>query len=157
MPASATVPESPRRPESPICLAPNANCLLLNCVRTMGQGILYKLMTFIQAGEDGSRLTLQKNRQGFTLQVTGAVQEGHTSGHDDVTDLRALQERLQRLYARGSSMQRNSAIGFRELPDPEEGGCNAEKALHHYVEPVGHTSKRRRRCRYSGTHPGPRG
>ena len=108
MPASATVPDIvPRslgKSYPSICLDPNANCLLLSCVNTMGQGILYKLLAFIQAGEDGSRLTLQKNRQGFTLQITGAVQVGHASGRVDPTDLRALQERLERLYARGSSM-----------------------------------------------------
>ncbi len=107
MPASATVPDivprSVGEPYPSICLDPNANCLLLSCVKAMGQDIFCGLLTFIQAGEEGSRLTLQKNRQGFTLQVTGAVQVGHTSGRVDPTDLRVLQERLERLYARGDS------------------------------------------------------
>ena len=38
-----------------------------------GMNILEIIIAFATDGEEGSRLTLQKNRDGFTVQVTGAV------------------------------------------------------------------------------------
>lgn len=107
MSASATVPDIvPRslgKPYPSICLDPETNCLVLSCVKAMGQDIFCGLLTFIQTGDDGSRLTLQKNRQGFTLQVTGAVQVGHASDRIDPTDLHVLQKRLEGLCAGSNS------------------------------------------------------
>ena len=85
----------------PYCPALDANCLVADCVETMGQDVLDTLMAFIRGGEDGSRLTLQRNRDGLTVQVTGAVKKGSTGAEVDIAGLRALRTRLDNMNGRG--------------------------------------------------------
>jgi hypothetical protein len=61
--------------------------------QALGANIQDLLMTFIWAGEAGARLTLQKNRDGFTAQVTGAVQKAAEEPLD-LPRLQALRQRL---------------------------------------------------------------
>ena len=58
-----------------------------------GTNILEMIIAFATDGEEGSRLTLQKNRDGFTVQVTGAV---HKSDREqpDPQRIVAIQEML---------------------------------------------------------------
>ena len=63
-------------------------CPLYEMSQKTGVSILDALMTFIWSGEPGSRLTLQKNRDELTLQVTAAVQR---SG-GEALDLEQLQK-----------------------------------------------------------------
>ena len=51
---------------------------------------------FILAAREGARLTLHRNREGFTLQVTGEVQRGGRGAFDlgKVKELRRLLDRL---------------------------------------------------------------
>ncbi len=57
----------------PHCPYANRTCLLYDMAGTMGRNIHETLITFILAAEEGARLTLQRNRDGFTVQVTRAV------------------------------------------------------------------------------------
>ena len=68
--------------EWPNCPYANSVCLLYELARTMGRNIHETLLTFILTAKEGARLTLQRNREGFTVQVTRAVQKtnGHTVG-----------------------------------------------------------------------------
>ncbi len=86
----------------PHCPALDATCLMVDCVESMGESVLDTLMAFVRGAEDGSRLILQRNRDGFTVQVTGAVQKGHTGTQMDIDDLRALRTRLDQIHARGT-------------------------------------------------------
>lgn len=95
--------DDPTSSEWPYCPALDATCLVVDCVGAMGQGIVETMLTFIKGAEDGSRLTLQKNRDGFTAQVTKAVQKGHIGAQVDIGGLRALRAKLNQLNPRGSS------------------------------------------------------
>ena len=57
-------------------------CPLYEMSQRTGVSILDVLMTFIWRGEPGSRLTLQANRDEWTLQITGAVQRSGGEGLD---------------------------------------------------------------------------
>ena len=61
--------------EWPHCPYANSVCLLYELAQTMGCNIHDTLLTFILTAEEGARLTLQRNREGFTVQVTRAVQK----------------------------------------------------------------------------------
>ena len=67
----------------PRCDAVGGNCIGYVLADQLGANINRELMDFIWKGEDGSRLSLQKNRQGFTLQVTGKVHR--SEGESEVT------------------------------------------------------------------------
>lgn len=67
--------------------------------QALGANIQDLLMTFIWAGEPGARLTLQKNREGFTAQITGAVQKA-AEVPLDLPRLQALRQRLTPAAAR---------------------------------------------------------
>lgn len=58
-----------------------------------GMNILEIIIAFATDGEEGSRLTLQKNRDGFTVQVTGTV---HKTKQEQLDSHRlvAIQEML---------------------------------------------------------------
>ena len=49
-------------------------CLLFDMSNSLGTNIRDTLLGFIGDAEEGSRLTLQRSRDGFTAQVTGPVQ-----------------------------------------------------------------------------------
>ena len=67
----------------PQCDTAGGNCIGYGLADQLGPNINRELMDFIWKGEDGSRLSLQKNRQGFTLQVTGKVHR--SEGESEVT------------------------------------------------------------------------
>ena len=60
--------------EWPYCDQIEGVCPLYEMSQKTGASILDALMSFIWSAEPGSRVTLQKNRDELTLQVTGAVQ-----------------------------------------------------------------------------------
>ena len=68
----------------PHCVLSDGNCIGFDLVSLLGPNVNQVLMEYIWNSAEGSRLTLQKNRQGFTVQVTGEV---HRSQNDDGVDL----------------------------------------------------------------------
>jgi hypothetical protein len=48
-------------------------CLGYDLSRRAGRLTFQELLSFIWTAEEGARLTLQKNRDGFSLQVTGGI------------------------------------------------------------------------------------
>lgn len=87
----------------PYCPALRRTCLVVGLMEAMGQNVLDTLVTFVKGAEDGSRLTLQKNRDGLTTQVTWAVQKGHSGGQLDIAGLRILREKLDSMNVPSSS------------------------------------------------------
>ena len=77
--------------EWPNCDQIEGICPLYEMSQKSGVSILDALMTFIWSAEPGARLTLQKNRDEFTLQVTGAVQRsgGEVIGLEQLKIIRA--------------------------------------------------------------------
>ena len=59
----------------------------------MGVSVFDAFMTFLWSAEPGARLTLQRNRDEFTLQITGAVQR---SGGEVISleQLKSIRTRL---------------------------------------------------------------
>lgn len=58
----------------PHCPHLDDTCLLFDMSNSLGINIRDTLLRFIGDSEEGSRLTLQRSRDGFTAQVTGPVQ-----------------------------------------------------------------------------------
>ncbi len=58
----------------PYCANIEGTCLAYDTVRNLGAGVQSTLLSFIFAAERGARLILQKNNEGFTVQITGSVQ-----------------------------------------------------------------------------------
>ena len=87
---------SPSEATWPDCSAVQGVCLAYDMGRFLGRGVLSGLLDFIFGAKDGARLSLQRNRSGFTLQVTEAMQRA-----DDepvaLADVRALRLRLDPL------------------------------------------------------------
>ena len=84
---------SPGEASWPHCASLGGLCPTYEMSQALGANIQDLLMTFIHAGEAGARLTLQKNRDGFTAQITGAVQKA-TEEPLDLPRLQALRQRL---------------------------------------------------------------
>ena len=74
----------------PYCADIKGTCLAYDMSLHLGASIESTLFSFVLGAEEGARLTLQKNRQGFTAQVTGAVQrtEGEAFGLEEALGLR---------------------------------------------------------------------
>lgn len=72
----------------PFCPYIDGNCLGHDTSQRTGPATYDELMTFIWTAEEGSRLTLQKNRNGFSIQVTGALHRPPV----DATDLAFLRD-----------------------------------------------------------------
>ena len=69
-----TAPDGrPKGLDWPECAHLGNVCLLIPMGESIGDNIRDSLIAFILNGEKGSRLTLQRNQEGFTLQVTGPV------------------------------------------------------------------------------------
>lgn len=81
----------------PHCASLGGLCPTYEMSQALGANIQDLLMTFIHSGEAGARLTLQKNRDGFTAQITGAVQKAA----EEPLDLPRLQALRQRLTPAG--------------------------------------------------------
>ncbi len=60
----------------PHCESLEDICPLYDMSALMGVSVFEALMTFLWTAEPGARLTLEKNLDDFTLQITGAVQRG---------------------------------------------------------------------------------
>lgn len=74
----------------PYCADIEGTCLAYDMGLHLGASIQSTLFSFILGAEEGARLTLQRNREGFTAQVTGAVQrtERDTFGLDEARAMR---------------------------------------------------------------------
>ena len=79
----------------PHCEDLGSICPLYDMSALIGTSAFDALMAFLWSADPGARLTLQRNRDEFTLQVTGAVQR---SG-GDVLSLEQLQIIRTRLDA----------------------------------------------------------
>ena len=60
----------------PYCVALDCECIVHKAAGRIGQDLLSQFLTFVRASEEGSRLILQRNKEGFTAQVTGPVRRG---------------------------------------------------------------------------------
>ncbi len=58
----------------PYCSVLQGCCLAHSAARQMGTRPLTTLLTFVATADTGARLTLQRNREWFTVQVTDAVE-----------------------------------------------------------------------------------
>lgn len=79
----------------PYCANIKGTCLAYDTGLHLGASIASTLFSFILNAEEGARLTLQRNHEGFTAQVTGAVlraeglrAEGETFGLEEAQALR---------------------------------------------------------------------
>lgn len=84
----------------PYCAMIGGTCLTHEMGQFLGGNIHSTLLTFIFGTEEGARLTLQKNRNGFSIQVTEAVEKATAEGFG-LTEMRALRRRLELLTNRG--------------------------------------------------------
>ena len=62
----------------------------------LGDAARVAVLRFILDAEEGARLTLQKNRVGFSVQVTGAVQRSDRESFG-LAEARALRDTIERL------------------------------------------------------------
>ena len=70
-------------------------CPVYKMAKTLGVDVQDILISFIGSAEEGSRLTLQKNQTGFTIQVTGAVKRTSKEEADlDQAGLNTLTKKL---------------------------------------------------------------
>ena len=74
--------------DSPHCSPIGEICMLLDLNESLGTNIRDTLLNFLTGSQEGSRLTLQRNRVGFTAQVTGPVERTSRDG----STLQILQE-----------------------------------------------------------------
>ena len=79
----------------PHCEDLGSVCPLYDMSALIGTSAFDALMAFLWSAEPGARLTLQRNRDEFTLQVTGAVQRGG----GEVISLEQLRQMRTRLDA----------------------------------------------------------
>ena len=78
----------------PDCPSLERQCLLEQLGQALGEEIMESLVAFILAPQPGSRLTLQRNQNEFTSQLTGPVRRsnGSTIG---LSDYQALRRKLR--------------------------------------------------------------
>jgi len=77
----------------PNCPQFEGDCLLHLIGQALGPEIMESLVTFILTPLPGSRLSLQRNQNEFTSQITGPV--AHSSGTSvGLSEYRALQRKL---------------------------------------------------------------
>ena len=65
--SAETIPSSP-------CSLSGGHCIVAQLEKVLGANILESIVDFSLNGFPGSRLSLQRNRDEFTLQVTGPIQ-----------------------------------------------------------------------------------
>ena len=94
--SSAQAHESMEIEPWPHCASIGGTCLAYEMGQAVGEVVESALLTFMVSADDGSRLTLQKNRDGFTVQVTGAVGRA-TGGTFGLPEVQALRKRLDEL------------------------------------------------------------
>ena len=93
---SVRVGEDAGQSEWPYCPVLRGECIVFDSPRLLGLDIYEALITFITSAEAGSRLTLQKNKNEFTLQVTGAVYRSNERPFN-ASDLKLLRLKLDGL------------------------------------------------------------
>ena len=80
----------------PHCEAIGGICLAYSVGRCLGPEIATAVSEFIFNAREGARLTLQRNQEGFSFQVTGAVQRGAGEAFG-LAEVKELHRRLDRL------------------------------------------------------------
>lgn len=85
------VVEMPQHEDPTRCESLGGACPLYDMSALMGASVFDAFMTFLWSAESGARLTLQRNKDEFTLQVTGAVQrsDGATISLEQLQDILA--------------------------------------------------------------------
>ena len=91
-----SINELTSQPRWPDCPTLGGQCLLYQIAQVMGKNIFDTMVTFVLRAETGSRLSLQRNRDEFTVQITGAVQRTATDTVD-LTFLQGLQQKLEQV------------------------------------------------------------
>lgn len=94
-----TLPESgnlgsPGEPSWPNCESGAGLCPFYVMSQRLGGNTQEMLMRFIWTGEAGSRITIQKNVDGFTLQITSGVHRSDNSTLD-LLRLQSLNRELE--------------------------------------------------------------
>lgn len=84
------------QPQWPDCPTLGGHCLLFQMAQVMGMNVFDTLVAFVLRAEAGSRLSLHRNRDEFTVQITGAVQRTATDTVD-LTFLQGLQQKLEQV------------------------------------------------------------
>lgn len=69
----------------PDCEYVDAQCLAYSLAHRLGTKPLNRLVAFVAEAETGARLTLQRNRTEFTVQVTDAVEKAEENRLDPAT------------------------------------------------------------------------
>lgn len=92
-PEEAAGLESHEKGQWPYCAALGSTCLVYEMGRDLGANVGSALVSFVANAEEGARLILQRNRTGFTIQETKAVQRG-TTKPVGLEELRALRDQL---------------------------------------------------------------
>ena len=78
----------------PQCANTGCLCFAYEFSRRLGKNLCEELLDYIWSADEGSRLSLQCNRGGFTMQVTGPVRK--TSKRElSLDELRAIGKRLR--------------------------------------------------------------
>ncbi len=80
----------------PYCAEVEGTCIAYDTGRYMGASVQSTLYSFIFAAERGARLILQKNREGFTVQVTGSVQTTNQQKFE-LAEARAVRKHLDQI------------------------------------------------------------
>jgi len=93
--------EAGRQDGWPHCPALDDTCLIYDVGELLGKNVRDALLSFILNAEDGARLTLQRSREGFTAQVTEAVQRSTGAPALELSEARTWSERVGKL--RGKS------------------------------------------------------
>ncbi len=81
-PAEGGAAEKRRWPD---CEYLEAQCLAYSLAKRLGTRPLARLVAFVAEAGTGARLTLQRNRTEFTVQVTDAVEKAEKNRLDPVT------------------------------------------------------------------------
>lgn len=84
----------------PYCAPIGGVCVAYEVERRLGDDVGMAILNFILAAGEGARLILQKNKDGFSVQVTEAVLKGREQPLE-LAHVRALRERLDVGKARG--------------------------------------------------------
>jgi len=77
----------------PYCAFIGGTCVAYEVEQYLGEGVGMAIVNFILTAGEGARLILQKNKDGFSVQVTEAVLRGERKPLE-LAQVRALRQRL---------------------------------------------------------------
>ena len=77
----------------PYCAPIGGMCVPYEVEQYLGEGVGMAILNFILTAGEGARLILQKNKDGFSVQITEAVLRGERKPLE-LAHVRALRERL---------------------------------------------------------------